>query len=110
MNTKKQLLACLTLVAALLATSPASAGKRRLLNRSLYLPVTFTLCEHLEKAIVYQSDQLVAREMPTTVQGRSVAARAQLARKRSSGPTRSFGRSFAEIGRRASTAGRKETV
>jgi hypothetical protein len=32
----------------------------KLLNRSLYLPFEFVLCEHLEKAVLYENDELVS--------------------------------------------------
>jgi len=32
----------------------------RLLNRSIYMPFEFALCEHLEKAVLYQDDQPVS--------------------------------------------------
>jgi hypothetical protein len=39
-----------------LVTADAGAGKPKPLNRSIYLPVEFTLCEHLEHAVLYQDD------------------------------------------------------
>ncbi len=36
------------------------AGERQIPNRSLYIPVKIRVCEHLEKAILYQDDQAVA--------------------------------------------------
>ena len=32
----------------------------KLLNRSIYMPFEFVLCEHLEKAVLYQDDQPVS--------------------------------------------------
>jgi hypothetical protein len=44
--------------ASILAASAASEPK--LLNRSLYMPFEFVLCDHLEKAVLYQDDQPVS--------------------------------------------------
>ena len=39
----------------------ASAGAEpKLLNRSIYMPFEFVLCDHLEKAVLYQDDQPVS--------------------------------------------------
>jgi hypothetical protein len=45
-------------VGALAAASASGVAgtERKLLNRSLYVPVTFRLCEHLEDGVVYQDD------------------------------------------------------
>jgi hypothetical protein len=46
---------------AVLSILAASAGTEpRLLNRSLYMPFGFALCQHLEKAVLYQDDQPVS--------------------------------------------------
>jgi hypothetical protein len=44
--------------ASLLAAHAAAEPK--FLNRSLYMPFEFVLCEHLEKAVLYQDDQPVS--------------------------------------------------
>jgi hypothetical protein len=44
--------------ASILAASVTAEPK--LLNRSVYLPFEFVLCEHLEKAVLYQDDQPVS--------------------------------------------------
>ena len=46
--------AALSLLAVRAETEP------KFLNRSLYMPFEFVLCEHLEKAVLYQDDQPVA--------------------------------------------------
>ncbi len=57
----ERIVVTLALVAGTLAlTLAAQASSRRLLNRSLYLPVAFELCEHLGKATLYQDDVAVA--------------------------------------------------
>ena len=46
--------------AVVLATSVlGEATGPRPLNRSLYVPIAFTVCEHLENAILYQGEQAV---------------------------------------------------
>jgi hypothetical protein len=50
---------------SVLTTSPLGAGdSRRFLNRSIYVPVEFKLCEHLTQGILYIGDLAVAM-MPT---------------------------------------------
>ena len=44
--------------ASILATSLSAAPK--LLNRSVYMPFELVLCQHLEKAVLYQDDQPVS--------------------------------------------------
>jgi len=44
--------------ASLLAAQADAESK--LLNRSIYMPFEFVLCEHLEKAVLYQDDQPVS--------------------------------------------------
>jgi hypothetical protein len=46
--------AAASLLAALAETEP------KFLNRSIYMPIEFVLCEHLEKAVLYQDDQPVS--------------------------------------------------
>jgi hypothetical protein len=41
---------------ACLITATAAIAKPKPLNRSLYLPVEFILCEHLDHAVLYQDD------------------------------------------------------
>jgi hypothetical protein len=50
-------------LAAFASASLLSAHARtepKLLNRSIYLPMELSLCEHLEKAVLYQDDQPVS--------------------------------------------------
>lgn len=48
-------------VLALVATATlAEEDKSKLLTRSIYLPVEFELCEHLENAVLYQGDQALS--------------------------------------------------
>ena len=37
-----------------------AGAEQKLLNRSIYLPVTFVVCEHLGDALYYESEQLVS--------------------------------------------------
>jgi len=60
MNSKIQKTSfALTLSAALLIASHA-AGQERFLPRSMYVPINFTLCEHLRDAVLYEGEQAVA--------------------------------------------------
>jgi len=45
-------------VASLLAARGETEPK--LLNRSIYMPFEFVLCEHVEKAVLYQDDQPIS--------------------------------------------------
>jgi hypothetical protein len=50
-------------VTALVLASHAAVRAEKqpqLLNRSIYMPFEFVLCEHLEKAVLYQDDQAVS--------------------------------------------------
>ncbi len=47
-------------VFALAATAYGAGSKRRPLNRSIYVPVAFKLCEHLTQGILYIGDMAVA--------------------------------------------------
>jgi hypothetical protein len=50
----------LLLFAMLVALAPKPAeAERRPLNRSIYVPVLFRLCPHLDKGELYQEDQIV---------------------------------------------------
>lgn len=49
------------LVAASVLAAGSAAPEPRLLNRSIYVPIEFTLCEHLGKAVLYQDEQPVAK-------------------------------------------------
>jgi hypothetical protein len=55
-----------TLIAftALATSTPLEGAKRKLLNRSIYVPVHFRLCEHLRNGILYIGEQAVAH-LPT---------------------------------------------
>ncbi len=45
----------------ILSLLAASAGTEpKLLNRSIYMPFEFVLCEHLQKAVLYQDDQPIS--------------------------------------------------
>jgi hypothetical protein len=52
----------IAMAGALLAAAPAFA-EAKLLPRSIYLPFEFVLCEHLQKAVLYQ-DELKVSSMP----------------------------------------------
>jgi len=50
-------------LAASLFASLLGAGadaEPKFLNRSIYMPIEFALCEHLEKAVLYQDEQAVS--------------------------------------------------
>jgi hypothetical protein len=49
-------------LATSLLAAPAGA-EPKLLPRSIYMPIEFVLCEHLEKAVLYQ-DELAVSSMP----------------------------------------------
>lgn len=48
-----------SLFALVATTILAEDDKSKFLTRSIYLPVEFELCEHLESAVLYQGDQAV---------------------------------------------------
>jgi hypothetical protein len=58
--TKLSLSLVLAVVAALVATASFS-GEKGALNRSFYVPVQLSLCEHLEDAVLYRGDTPLAR-------------------------------------------------
>jgi hypothetical protein len=50
----------LAAVAATFVLSARGGAEPKLLNRSIYVPVEFALCEHLKNATLYQDDQPVS--------------------------------------------------
>lgn len=48
----------------LVPSASLEGGKRQLINRSIYVPVSFRLCEHLAEGVLYLGDQAVA-PLPT---------------------------------------------
>jgi hypothetical protein len=50
----------LAAVAATFALSAWGGAEPKSLNRSIYVPVEFVLCEHLGNAVLYQDDQPVS--------------------------------------------------
>jgi hypothetical protein len=58
-SNRKSILACIVFT-ALATSTPLHAGKSRLLNRSIYVPVQFRLCEHLTSGVLYIREQAVA--------------------------------------------------
>ncbi len=55
----KTALGIATCIAASILAAPASS-ESKFLPRSIYLPFEFVLCEHLQKAVLYQDDQAVS--------------------------------------------------
>jgi hypothetical protein len=51
----------LAAVAATFVLSALGGAEPKPLNRSIYVPVEFVLCEHLGKAVLYQDDQPVSQ-------------------------------------------------
>ena len=49
----------LSLAISSFATSAPIVGEQRFLNRSIYVPVAFSLCEHLDDAMLYEAGQAV---------------------------------------------------
>lgn len=49
-----------SLFALVATTALAEDDRSKLLTRSIYVPVEFKLCEHLEYAVLYQGDQAVS--------------------------------------------------
>lgn len=58
MNSRTALGIATVVFASLLAARADTEPK--FLNRSIYMPFEFVLCEHLEKAVLYQDDQPVS--------------------------------------------------
>lgn len=58
MNSRRVLVIAAYASASLLAAHAATEPRH--LNRSIYMPMEFILCEHLEKAVLYQDDQPVS--------------------------------------------------
>ena len=59
-NSRLRMLFLLSLVALVATTALAQEDKSKFLTRSIYVPVEFTLCDHLEDAVLYQDDQAVS--------------------------------------------------
>jgi hypothetical protein len=54
-------IALVALAPALFSVAPSTAAsERKALNRSIYVPVEFVLCEHLSDAVFYQDDVLTS--------------------------------------------------
>ncbi len=64
MNCRLRNLFLCSLFALVATMALAEDDKNKFLTRSIYVPVEFKLCEHLEKAVLYQGDQAVSL-MPT---------------------------------------------
>ena len=60
MNTRLRSLFLFSLFALVATTALAEDDKSKFLTRSIYVPMEFTLCEHLENAVLYQGDQAVS--------------------------------------------------
>ena len=44
------------LLASVVSTPLAAKSKKKLLNRSIYMPIDFELCEHLGDGVLYEND------------------------------------------------------
>ena len=60
MNARLRSLFLFSLFALVATTALAEDDKSKFLPRSIYVPVEFKLCEHLENAVLYQGDQAVS--------------------------------------------------
>ena len=60
MNRRLRNLFLCPLFALVAITVLAEDDKAKFLTRSIYVPVEFKLCEHLENAVLYQGDQAVS--------------------------------------------------
>ena len=60
MNRRLQNLFLCSVFALVATTALAEDDKNKFLTRSIYVPVEFKLCEHLEHAVLYQGDQAVS--------------------------------------------------
>ena len=60
MNCRLRNLFLCALFALVATTALAEDDKAKFLTRSIYVPVEFKLCEHLENAVLYQGDQAVS--------------------------------------------------
>ena len=60
MNARLRSLFLFSLFALVATTTLAEDDKSKFLTRSIYLPVEFKLCDHLENAVLYQGDQAVS--------------------------------------------------
>ena len=48
------------LLASVVSTPLAAKSKEKLLNRSIYMPIDFELCEHLGDGVLYENDRLIS--------------------------------------------------
>ena len=60
MNCRLRHLFLCSLFTLVATTALADDDKSKFLTRSIYVPVEFKLCEHLEDAVLYQGDQAVS--------------------------------------------------
>ncbi len=49
------------LLASVVSTPLAAKSKKKLLNRSVYMPIDFKLCEHLGEGILYENDRPMSK-------------------------------------------------
>ena len=49
------------LLAYVVSTPLAAKSKKKLLNRSVYMPIDFKLCEHLGEGILYENDRPMSK-------------------------------------------------
>ena len=61
---KQKSLLTLIVFAVLTTSTPLEGGKRKPLNRSIYIPVEFRLCDHLKNGVLYIGEQAIAH-LPT---------------------------------------------
>ena len=48
------------LLASVVSTPLAAKSKKKLLNRSIYMPIDFELCEHLGDGVLYENDRPIS--------------------------------------------------
>ncbi len=60
MNARLRSLFLFSVFALVATTALAEDDKSKFLPRSIYVPVEFKLCEHLENAVLYQGEQAVS--------------------------------------------------
>lgn len=59
-NSRRRSLFLVSLFALVATAALAQEDKSKFLTRSIYVPVEFELCEHLDDAVLYQGEQAVA--------------------------------------------------
>ncbi len=60
MRTNKTKSYLIVFLFASVVSTPLAAKSKKLLNRSIYMPIDFELCEHLADGILYENDRLIS--------------------------------------------------